>query len=212
MTDTRPYYPRIIHVEGMDLAGKSTATRALSELVPASVLSRNAMTPDNVIYELADQLRRKGMISSEVLGHLYVAALLADIDAVREPDTVTIQDSTILLRSLAFNDVIGLDRVVSGLLDLVPRHPRFGVTIVLTATIEARLARLDERSRLAPGEVAPDDLMIVREPEKFLAMETTLVRYAHQFFDPVVIDTSDLTKAQVSAMIAEVCRSIGSAS
>jgi thymidylate kinase len=32
---TRAHHPTVIHVEGMDLAGKSTVTRSLQEAIPA---------------------------------------------------------------------------------------------------------------------------------------------------------------------------------
>ena len=200
--ETRPLMSQVMHVEGMDLAGKSTATRGLLNQRPGAVLRRNALTENNPIYDLADVLRRGDQARAEALGHLYVAALIHDLDCLGADAGPTVQDSTILLRSLAFNSQIGASRVVDALLELVPGHPRFGATVVLTASLEARCERLAKRQRELPNEVAPGhDLMIYTAPEKFLAMEQSLMRYAEELFDATVIDTSELKPNEVLAAV-----------
>jgi len=192
---------QVIHVEGMDLAGKSTATRVLLSLRPGAVLRRNALTPSNPIYDLADGLRKGDHLRAEALGHLYVAALMHDLDNLNADAVLTVQDSTILLRSLAFNTQIGASHVVDALLEMVPHHPRFGATVVLTASLEARYERLAKRQRELPEEVAPDDLMIHTAPEKFVAMEQSLIHYATLLFDAAVVDTSDINPTEVLATV-----------
>jgi hypothetical protein len=135
---TRPHHSTVIHIEGMDLAGKSTVTRSLHEAVVDAQLRRNSLIDGNRIFALADELRRADAASARVLGHLYVAALAEDLEQVSAPSGPLIQDSTILLRSLAYNEAIGAHDIVEALLRLVPRHPTFGATVVLTASLEAR--------------------------------------------------------------------------
>ena len=137
----------VVHIEGLDLAGKSTATQALLDRHPGSELRRNALTEGNRPFLLADELRRGAGTSAETLGQLYVAALRRDIATYEPPSTETVQDSTILLRSLAFNTVIGATNIADELWDLLPYHPRFRTSIVLTASIEVRLDRLKQRYR-----------------------------------------------------------------
>jgi thymidylate kinase len=201
ITAPRPLMSQVIHIEGMDLAGKSTATRGLLSQRPRAVLRRNALTVNNSIYDLADELRRKDRATSEALGHLYIAALMHDLDHLVIDGEPTVQDSTILLRSLAFNTQIGAKQVVDALLDLVAAHPRFGATVVLTASLEARYERLAKRQRELPDEVAPDDLMIHDAPEMFLAMEQSLIAYARELFDATIVDTSRLEPDAVLAAV-----------
>jgi hypothetical protein len=87
---------------------------------------------------------------------------------------------------------------------MMPRHPMFRLTVVLTATIEARLGRLSERQRTAPEEVAPDDLMVVTKPELFMEMEKALMSYATEFFDAVELDTSTMSKADVRVAMSDL--------
>ena len=147
----RPLFSDVTHIEGMDLAGKSTATAHLV-VSTRHGLQRNSLVPNNPIYAEADRLRRNGA-APDVLGPMYVRALDWDLNHMTS-GRPRVQDSTILLRSLAFYEVLGHDQIVDQLHAMIPRHPRFGCTIVLTASIEARLVRLAERQRLAPDEVA----------------------------------------------------------
>jgi thymidylate kinase len=198
LSTTRPLKsPSVFHIEGMDLAGKSTATAALQRLNPGCEVRHNSLTIDNPIFSIADGLRRSAACSSEVLGHLYVAAALQDIAAYVQPTRITVQDSTVLLRSLAFYTVMGNESIVERLTELLPLHPRFDCSIVLTASVEARLNRLEQRFRDAPDDVAPDDLAIRTNPKRFLDMEEALVNLAVTEFRAHVIDTSDMTRETV---------------
>jgi thymidylate kinase len=199
---------KVIHVEGMDLAGKSTATAAVERLHPGCVVRHNALTANNPIFELADELRRSAKVSAAVLGPMYVAATLLDIATYEDPDTVTIQDSTVALRSIAFNTALGNDTVATQLLELLEQHPRFGCSIVLTATLEARMRRLEQRYRDAPHEVAPDDLAIKTNPSRFLEMERLLVDLAVTEFDAHVIDTSDLAPHEVMNVVTTITQGV----
>lgn len=201
-----PTNNNVIHIEGLDLAGKSTATNALLDIHPDAQLRRNALTPGNRIFEFADRLRREAQTPAEILGPLYVAATMQDLSAYSAPTVTTVQDSTILLRSLAFNTAIDNTAVVEQLTALLPRHPRFGISIVLTASIEARLDRLAQRYRDAPDEVAPDDLAVKTNPERFLRMEKILVELAVRHFTAKVIDTSGLGRAEVIERITELTK------
>lgn len=192
----RPLFDNVIHIEGMDLAGKSTATAALGKRFDASV-RHNSLVPANKIYDLADRLRRAGDVGPAPLGHLYVASLAQDLELLRPVSEAVVQDSTILLRSAAFYRVLGNLRLVRDLTAMVKAHPRFRVSIVLTASIEARVERLKMRARLRPEEVAPDDLAVLRSPHNFLAMESALIEYATTWFDAHVIDTSNLNPTEV---------------
>ena len=191
----RPFY---LHLEGMDLAGKSSLCRRLCAGTPPRFASRhNSLSGANPIYALADRLRRENAFSAETLGQLFAAALAADLERFAWPQQPTIQDSTLLLRSLAYHTVAGTPGVPGQLETLLTRHPRFDLSIVLTADRPSRLLRLAERRRCQPAEIAPDDLLVETQPECFDAMERKLVQLARVHFNAHVIDTSALTADEV---------------
>jgi thymidylate kinase len=190
--------PLYVHLEGMDLAGKTTARVALSKAMgPDCRVRHNSICDANPIYELADRLRKEDSAGVETLGYLYVAALAADLEHWSPPPTHTIQDSTIVLRSLAYHKIVGTPFVADAMMTLLPRHPRFTRSFVLTASLDVRRQRLKERQCQQPDEIAADDLQILRAPERFLAMEAALIDLAQRHFDAMIIDTSELTPAGV---------------
>ena len=172
MTEKAQY----IHIEGMDLAGKTTAIQNFIKRTGREWdVRRNSIVPDNPMYLLADSLRRADAYDAEVLGNLYVAALMGDIRTFEWPNKDTIQDSTILLRSIAFHTVKGTPRVVEVLQELAPQHPIFDASFVFTADIETRLRRLQSRMDNQPEQISPEDLLVRDKPRKFMAMETALI-------------------------------------
>jgi thymidylate kinase len=192
-----------IHLEGMDLAGKTTACRCIPQTLGGEWQVRhNCLWADNPVYALADRLRREGGLAGDALGHLYVAALAADLASYVAPALNTVQDSTILLRSLAYHTVARTPNVVAALTALIPRHPRFDRTIVLTASREARLRRLERRRREQPDAVGAEDLLVVQAPARFFAMEQVLVRFAREHFAAMVINTSGMDEAEVVRAVA----------
>jgi len=187
-----------IHIDGMDLAGKTTATQNIVRITNNEWNSRrNSLSGENPMYILADSLRLANAYDAETLGNLYVAALMGDIRSFKWPEKNTIQDSTIILRSLAYHTVRGTPRISEVLIDLLPEHPKFDASYVLTASLEERAKRLQKRIEQAPQEVADDDLMVLKKPDKFLAMETCLIDLAKQAFHSIVIDTTILTPDMV---------------
>src|SRR5437763_13959490 len=98
---------RVVLIEGLDLAGKSTLVRNLqAELTRQGIpvrVSRNALCPDNPIAALADQVRRDPGAGLVETGALFLAAHLWDARPFNLPPdgAVHIQDSC-WLRTLAY--------------------------------------------------------------------------------------------------------------
>jgi thymidylate kinase len=182
-----------LHFEGLDLAGKSTLCRRLARQARGTwAIRHNALTVDNPVYDLADRLRKAGL-PAETVGWLYHAALLLDLDRYQKSSTPTIQDSTILLRSLAFHRVQGNRALVDRLEELFDRHPRFDRSFVCVASHEVRLRRLAIRRK---ENLGPEDLLVRDEPARFFAMERVLVDYAERKWGATVLDTSRLEEQE----------------
>lgn len=193
-----------IHFEGMDLAGKTTASKGF--VASSGIdwnIQRNSIVSDNPIYKLADNLRLQNAYDAETLGNLYVAALMADIKSFKWPEKHTIQDSTIILRSFAVHTVLGTPRISEALLGLLQKHPRFDASFVFTASLEKRLERLQERIEKQPDQISEGDLFIRDKPEVFFAMEACLVDIAKKTFHSVIVDTSSMTPDVVVGTIRD---------
>lgn len=187
-----------LHIEGMDLSGKTTLAGNYAAFSPLDwQINSNSLGQGNPIWELADDLRKKDAYDAEIVGNVYVAGLMADIRTFKPPQKNIIQDSTVALRSLAYHVVRGTPRLEDALTNLIKEHPRFDASFYLAASIEARMRRLDQRIREHPEEVAPDDLMVVRNPERFVAMEGVLRKWSVKIFNSVIIDTTDMTPEMV---------------
>ncbi|MFO0878132.1 MAG: hypothetical protein U0840_12350 [Gemmataceae bacterium] len=176
-----------VHFEGLDLAGKSTICRLFREQAGGEwAIHHNALLADNPICALADRLRREGG-GEESVGWLYHAALLFDLERFAPTTGNVLQDSTILLRSLAYHKVRGTAGLVERLETLLGRHPRFDRSFVLVADHTTRLHRLGIRR---PQNLSPEDFLVRDEPARFYAMERVLVEYATSHFGATVLDTS----------------------
>lgn len=191
-----------IHIEGMDLAGKTEQAKKLADKVGGRwEIRRNSMSAKNEIYPMINALRKSEAYDASTFGNLYVAVLMEDIRTFTQPTVNTIQDSTILLRSLAHHSIRRTPRVIDALLRLLSDHPQFDASFVLTANLEARLQRLRRRISQAPEQIASIERSLIENPTMFYEMEAYLVDYARKIFHSTVIDTSLLSSEEVTQTI-----------
>lgn len=185
-------------LEGVDLSGKSSVIKHLVNKNRDWSHQHYSITGSNRILDVAREIDKDG---SEWIGHLYAKALEDDISRFEWPKSNTIQDSTILLRSLAYHAAARYNQVVHELENLALKHPKFSCSYVFTASLEVRKERLKERIRSGTKRVTANDLKVIRDPEFFMRMEHALVDYAQALFGAVVIDTSSMTVEEVSNSI-----------
>lgn len=195
--------PKYIHIEGMDLAWKSTLVKNI-KLYNADIdIRHNSILAqwDNQIYQLADNLRKSHSYeyNSTTLWNLFAVAMEHDVRKFKQPLLDTLQDSTIFLRSMAYHTIKWNTRLTSELLRIFLEfnHPTFDNSIILTASIEERRKRLEQRYKDNPEKVADDDLMIIEKPEKFLQMEKVLIDLWEQYFNSKIINTTHLSPDEV---------------
>ncbi len=185
-----PYYL----IEGIDLSGKSSVIRKLHHLNPSYTVRHSSLLGSNHILQVAKKIEKDG---SEWIGHLYTKALEYDLGRFSWPTSATIQDSTILLRSLAYHAAAHFSTILARLETLALLHPKFTNVYILTASLEERRMRLRKRMKESPEKVTVNDLKVIRDPDFFLRMEEAMVNYASTLFDPIVIDTTNLTFDEV---------------
>jgi dTMP kinase len=193
---------RIVLIEGLDLAGKSTLVKwVVGELTSRGVpvrSSRNSLCPDNPLAALADRLRRDPTASVIETGALFLAAHLWDVRHFQSPPpgTVHVQDSC-WLRTLAWHTHRGTPAIPALLQEAAEAFPRFHAAVFLTASVTARQRRLWEREREEAGANDADDHAVFRVPEEFLHREALLAELARTLTGAHTLDTTDLTPEEV---------------
>lgn len=192
-----------IHFEGLDLAGKSTVCNRLTARLPGSKIRHNTLIAENPVCLAADRLRKAGTLEDAALGALYFGALLHDIDAYRPSpaNDLVIQDSTILLRSLAFHSILGNAELVDLFQSRLATHPRFGKSFFLTCDPGVRRQRL--KVRVSGGNDSPEDHLLLTNPEQFFAIEAELRRLAVTYFDATILDASKLEDEDCSNQLLD---------
>ena len=95
-----------IHVEGLDLAGKSTICRFIRDSFGFQ-LRNNILVSDNPTIRETDYLRKNGLMDDASLGRRYYDALKYDLEHYSDGSERIVQDSTIIVRSIAFHSVLG---------------------------------------------------------------------------------------------------------
>jgi dTMP kinase len=193
---------RVVLIEGLDLAGKSTLVRNLqAELTRRGIpvrVSRNSLCPANPIAALADQVRRDPHAGLIETGALFLAAHLWDARHFTPPPagTVHLQDSC-WLRTLAYHTWKDTPAIPEQLARPARYFPRFHAALVLTAEIGERQRRLGQREAEIPGANDHEDRAVMREPERFLRLEADLLRLAAVMVKAEVMDTTRLTPNDV---------------
>jgi dTMP kinase len=200
---------RVVLVEGLDLAGKSTLVRNLqAELTRRGIpvrVSRNALCPDNPIAALADQVRRDPDAGLIETGALFLAAHLWDARHFSPPldGTVHLQDSC-WLRTLAYHTWWDTPAIPEQLARVVRYFPRFDAAIYLTARIEERQRRLELREREHPGSNDADDHLVMTAPDRYLALEQDLEALSVGITKARVMDTTNLSPESVTLSVMEI--------
>lgn len=189
---------KFVLLEGVDLSGKSSVVKHLVQKQPDWRHQHYSLVGENQILSIARDIDKDG---SEWIGFMYAKALERDLEHFEWPRYNTIQDSTILLRSLAYHSAAGYSRVTSELESLAQKHPRFSYAYVFTASMEVRRERLEERIRSGSKRVTANDLKVIQDPNFFARMEDALVDYAKNLFGAVVIDTSRLSVEEVAGCV-----------
>lgn len=186
---------RMILVEGLDLAGKSTLIEGLQRHYGDNVrICNGQFCPDNPSARVARDLVRwdEGFGGVEA-GALFLSSMLWDGRHFQSPsgDQVHLQDSC-WLRTLAFEQLYGSAALAQLMEEQGRAFPRFDRALFLTASLAERERRLRTR---ANNDL--HDLMAFRKPEKFLAIEKRLAQLVQSWESGVIVETDGLSADQV---------------
>lgn len=194
-----------LHLEGMDLAGKSTVAALIAQRSGMQwEILHNSLSQDNVIQQFEKRIRRQGIYDDEIYGYLHYVSLLADIKYFARKGNL-IQDSMLLLRSMIYHKEQKNDALVQLFEALVPRHPVPDLSVYLTADMDVRKERFRKRMACRPESLTKNDRLIVDDPERFEARDKGLMALAQIYFHATVLDTSAMTEEETADAILSMC-------
>lgn len=186
--------------EGLDLSGKSTLCRELSKVLDWPVRHNTLLEAGaSPMYEAARQAHLTQSATEAEIGWLFLHALESEIESFRPDSAPCIQDSTILLRSIAYHSGLGNATLADAFTKLLPRHPKPVLAFLCRPGVEVRLRRLE--GRVARGNDTPEDFVVRDNPAMFAHMEDTLAGLAATHLQIEILDTSHLENLEARAAL-----------
>ncbi len=194
---------RMILVEGLDLAGKSTLIEGLAAHYSrrgwAVSVGHGDLCLDNPVGKVTREMMRWDPgFTAEEGGPLFLASHLWDLrnfQPPRGPLSLHIQDSC-ALRSLAFERVVGRPEFAEKFSDVADRLPRFDAAYVLTACLETR------RQRFAKRQINDlHDQFMFRDPVLFSRVDSELLHLAVDRCGARIVDTDERTMDEVLGQV-----------
>lgn len=191
---------KFIHLEGTDLSGKTSVAKRLLSKMPLLYQHNNISShgPEGLGSEL-DKMDELDLYSRTTLSLGYAACVLADIDRFEWPCRDTIQDSSSSIRCLSRLAIDGQDALFDIVRSIVELdHPRFTRSYYLTTTIDERIKRANSMIGLTRN-----DLMILHDTEKFVAMDKVALSISGELFNSTVIDTTNTSPDEIVNIIEQ---------
>lgn len=185
-----------LHIEGMDLAGKSTVANIIkSQSGEHWTIYNNCLSQNNVIQKFEKQIRNQKIYDDEIYGYLHYVTLLADIKYFELKENV-IQDSMLLLRSINYHKEQNNNDLVKLFEEMAPKHPIPDLSVYLTSKIDSRKKRLLKRQKWTKN-----DKLIFTDSERFEKRDNGLMELSCKYFNSTVINTSDMTETETADYI-----------
>jgi thymidylate kinase len=187
-----------ILIEGMDLSGKTTIIKYLSEILSIDKIQERTLSDDCEIYDFTVAQSKKGKLHIDLINKLYTLAIMEDLSNYKFRDNgIILQDSYFALRSYAlmkqkYPDTLAKE--VYKLLQLFPK-PEFG--FYLTASTEERLRRNEKRNK----PIAYMEKLLLSNPKEFEMIEKNLKDITTSLFDVEVINTQDKKPNEIALYI-----------
>ncbi len=202
MNKHQGYY---LHIEGMDLAGKSTIADIIANQSGMRwKIYNNCLSQNNVIQQFERRIRKEKIYDDEIYGYLHYVTLLADIKYFELKENV-IQDSMLLLRSIVYHKEKQNEDLVQLFEKLAPKHPIPNTSVYLTSSINSRKNRILNRIKKCSNHLTKNDMLILNDPEKFIKRDNELMKLSQKYFNAIVLDTSDMDEAETANYIMKLC-------
>ena len=177
-----------ILIEGMDLSGKTTITKYLSEILKVDKIQQRTLSDDTAIYDFTVAQSKKGKLHQDLINKLYTLAISEDLYNYKPKENCLIlQDSYFALRSYALMKQKYPNTLSKEVYKLLQLFPKPELTFYLTASTEERIRRNKKRDK----PMAYMEKLLMSNPKEFETIEKNLREITTSLFDAEVINTED---------------------
>lgn len=187
-----------ILIEGMDLSGKTTIIKYLSEILEVDRNQQRTLSDGCAIYDFTVAQSKKGKLHPDLINKLYTLAIMEDLYNYKPADNgIILQDSYFALRSYALMKQQYPDTLAKEVYKLLLLFPKPELTFYLTASTEERLRRNEKRDK----PMAYMEKLLVSNPREFETIEKNLRDITTSLFNAEVINTQDKKPNEIALYI-----------
>lgn len=187
-----------ILIEGMDLSGKTTITRYLSEILEIDKIQERTLSDSSAIYDFTVAQSKKGELHQDLINRLYTLAISEDLYNYKPRDNcIVLQDSYFALRSYALMKEKYPNTLAKEVYKLLQLFPKPELGFYLTASTEERLRRNKQRDK----PMAYMEKLLVSNPTEFEAIEKNLRDITTSLFGVEVINTDGKKPNEIALYI-----------
>lgn len=187
-----------ILIEGMDLSGKTTITKYLSEILDIDKIQQRTLSDSSAIYDFTVAQSKKGQLHTDLINKLYTLAISEDLYNYKpKEDSIILQDSYFALRSYALMRQKYPDTLANDVYKLLQLFPKPELAFYLTASTEERIKRNEKRDK----PMAYMEKLLMSNPKEFEAIEKNLRDITTSLFDAEIINTQDKKTNEIALYI-----------
>ena len=187
-----------ILIEGMDLSGKTTITKYLSEILDIDKIQQRTLSDSSAIYDFTVAQSKKGQLHTDLINKLYTLAISEDLYNYKpKEDSIILQDSYFALRSYALMRQKYPDTLAKEVYKLLQLFPKPELAFYLTASTEERIKRNEKRDK----PMAYMEKLLMSNPKEFEAIEKNLRDITTSLFDAEIINTQDKKPNEIALYI-----------
>lgn len=188
-----------ILIEGMDLSGKTTITKYLSEILNVDEIQKRTLSGNCSIYDFTVAQSKNGSLHIDLVNKLYTLAIMEDLYNYKPKNNgIVLQDSYFALRSYALMKQKYPNTLAKEVYNLLKLFPKPELGFYLTASTEERLRRNEKRDK----PMAYMEKLLVSNPREFETIEKNLRDITTSLFDVEVINTQDKKPNEIALYIA----------
>ena len=187
-----------ILIEGMDLSGKTTITKYLSEILDNAQIRQRTLSGESAIFDFTVAQSKRGKLHTDLINELYTLAISEDLYNYQKCESgIIIQDSYFALRSYALMKEKYPNTLAKEVYKLLKLFPKPELAFYLTASTEERIRRNEKRDK----PMAYMERLLMSNPREFETIDENLRNINVSLFDAEIIDTQDKTPQEVALYI-----------
>lgn len=186
-----------ILIEGMDLSGKTTITRYLSEILKIDKIQERTLSDSCAIYDFTVAQSKQGKLHPDLINKLYTLAISEDLYNYKPKNSIILQDSYFALRSYALMKQKYPNTLAKEVYKLLQLFPKPELGFYLTASTEERLRRNEQRDK----PMAYMEKLLVSNPREFETIEENLRDITTSLFGVEVINTEGKKPNEIALYI-----------